>query len=104
MKIKVSDKESSQSPEKLNDLAEFFKVFADFTRLRIIQLLNDEELPVGEIARRLEMEQSAISHQLRVLKAARLVKQRREGKSIFYSLDDSHVSQVFHQGLEHVNH
>jgi len=98
------DKKSAHSDEKLFELADFFKVFADFTRLRIIQLLNTEELPVGEIARRLEMEQSAISHQMQVLKAARLVKQRRDGKSIYYSLDDSHVSQVFHQGLEHINY
>ena len=86
----------------LTELAEFFKVLGDFTRIRIIRLLASEECNVSEIAQRLGMEQSAISHQLRVLKQARLVKQRREGKTVHYSLDDDHVTQIFHQGVDHV--
>jgi ArsR family transcriptional regulator len=84
------------------NLSDFFKVMGDFTRLRIIHFLSDREMNVNEIAAELGMEQSAISHQLRILKQSRLVKYRREGKQVFYSLDDQHVRQVFIQGLEHV--
>ena len=89
--------------EKLYDLAEFFKVFGDSTRIKIIWALVEEEMCVCDIAFLLNMTHSAISHQLRVLKQARLVKPRREGKNIFYSLDDQHIGAIFKQGLEHIN-
>lgn len=88
--------------EQLEHLAVFFKVMGDFTRLRILECLSKKEVHVSAIADTLGMEQSAISHQLRVLKQARLVRSRREGKSIYYSLDDDHIYQIFLQGLEHV--
>lgn len=91
------------SEEKLYDLAEFFKVFGDSTRIKIIWSLVEAEMCVCDIAYLLNMTQSAISHQLRVLKQARLVKPRREGKNIFYSLDDRHIEEIFRQGLNHIN-
>ena len=87
---------------QLEGLADFFKVMGDVTRLRIIDFLARRENHVTAIAETLGMEQSAISHQLKVLKTARLVRSRRDGKSIYYSLDDDHVTQIFLQGLEHV--
>ncbi|MCP4133415.1 MAG: helix-turn-helix transcriptional regulator [bacterium] len=98
----ISLKNSMPPNDTLIDLAEFFKVFGDPTRVRIIYALANVEMCVCDIASLLEMEQSAISHQLRKLKQARLVKQRREGKSIFYSLNDEHVKRIFDMGLEHV--
>ncbi len=86
------------------DLSEFFKVFGDKTRLTIIYTLSKGEMKVSDIAEILNMEQSAISHQLRLLKTSRLAKTRREGKSIFYSLDDDHVHLIFNQGLDHIKH
>lgn len=88
--------------ETLYDLAELFKVFGDSTRIKIIWALFQEEMCVCDIADLLNMTQSAISHQLRVLKQARLVKRRREGKNIFYSLDDKHIEEIFNQGLKHI--
>ena len=88
--------------EKLFDLAEFFKVFGDSTRIRIIAALLSGELCVCDISQTLGITQSAISHQLRLLKTHRLVKYRREGKSIFYSLDDDHVATILLQGLHHI--
>ena len=88
--------------EKLYDLAELFKVFGDTTRICILYELFDKEMCVGDIADTLHMTQSAISHQLRVLKQNRLVKFRKEGKTVFYSLDDDHVRSVIEMGLEHV--
>jgi len=91
--------------EKLFDLAELFKVFGDTTRIKIIcALLQEEEMCVCDIAELLSMSQSAISHQLRVLKSARLVKYRKEGKMVYYSLDDEHVRNIFDQGFNHINH
>ena len=84
------------------DLAELFKVFADSTRMKIIYALLEEELCVCDIANELNMSQSAISHQLRTLKTAKLVKNRKEGKIVYYSLDDEHVKHIFDQGLIHV--
>ncbi len=84
------------------DLADLFKVFGDSTRLRILFVLIKEEMCVCDIAHVLDMQQSAISHQLRVLKQARLVKFRREGKTVFYSLADLHVAVMLSQGMEHV--
>ena len=88
--------------ETLYDLAELFKVFGDSTRMRILCALFESELSVSEISELLEMSQSAISHQLRVLKQAKLVKNRRDGKIIYYSLADDHVYTIFNQGLSHI--
>jgi len=96
-------RESMPPEESLYDLAELFKVFGDSTRIRILHALSASEMCVCDIAALLGMTQSAISHQLRVLKHARLVKYRKEGKVIYYSLADDHVNQIFAQGLEHVN-
>jgi len=90
--------------EKLFHLAEFFKVFGDSTRIRIITALMSGPMCVCDIAELLGMTQSAISHQLRLLKTHRLVKSRREGKSVFYSLDDDHVASILFQGISHINH
>ena len=90
--------------EKLYDLAEFFKVFGDSTRVKILYTLFNHEMCVCDIAAVLCMSQSAVSHQLRSLKNARLVKSRRDGKIVYYSLDDDHVKTVFQQGFDHINH
>lgn len=90
--------------EKLYDLADLFKVFGDTTRIKIIYALFEEEMCVCDIATAFGMSHSAISHQLRVLKAARLVKYRREGKVVYYSLDDEHVKNIFDQGFSHISH
>ncbi len=89
--------------EDLYDLAELFKVFGDSTRIRILWALSESEMCVCDIAVLLNMTQSAISHQLRVLKQAKLVKNRRDGKVVFYSLDDDHVKHIFEEGLVHIN-
>lgn len=86
----------------LYDLAELFKIFGDTTRIKILSALFEEEMCVCDIAYLLNMTQSAISHQLRVLKQARLVKNRKDGKVVFYSLDDEHVKSIMDQGLIHV--
>jgi len=88
--------------DELYDLAELFKVFGDSTRIRILSALYGEELCVCDIAEVLNMNQSAISHQLKILKQAKLVKNRREGKQVYYSLDDNHVSTIIAMGLEHI--
>lgn len=88
--------------ELLYDLAELFKVFGDSTRIRILWALDEAELCVCDIAVLLNMTQSAISHQLRVLKQADLVKSRKDGKIVFYSLKDDHVRQILDQGMDHV--
>lgn len=90
--------------ELIYDVADFFKVFGDSTRLRLLHLLLREELCVGEIAQRLSMTQSAVSHQLRVLRQSDLVKYRKEGKTVIYSLDDEHVKSVLESGIEHIAH
>ena len=84
------------------DLAELFKVFGDSTRIRILFVLFEAEVCVCDLAEALHMTQSAISHQLRILKQSRLVKSRREGKSVFYSLADGHVRTIIAQGREHI--
>ena len=89
--------------ESLYDLAELFKVFGDSTRIRILWALHEAEMWVCDIAVLLNMTQSAISHQLRVLKQANLVKNRKEGKVVYYSLVDDHVREIFDQGLIHIN-
>lgn len=88
--------------ENLYDLAEFFKVFGDTTRIKILYALFSSEMCVCDIAALLSMTHSAISHQLRILKQARLVKFRKAGKVVYYSLDDDHIKQVFDQGLLHI--
>ena len=87
---------------ELYDLAELFKVFGDSTRIRILFVLFEAEVCVCDLAKALNMTQSAISHQLRILKQNKLVKSRREGKSIFYSLADGHVRTIINQGREHI--
>ena len=89
--------------ESLYDLAELFKVFGDTTRIRILYVLFESEMCVCDIAAVLSMTQSAISHQLKVLKQARLVRSRREGKQIYYFLADDHVRTIIGQGMDHVN-
>lgn len=86
----------------LFDAAELFKVFGDSTRIRILNCLNNCERSVNEISELLGMNQSAISHQLKILKSSKLIKNRRNGKAIFYSLDDDHVYNIINQGIEHV--
>lgn len=88
--------------ETLYRLADLFKVFGDPTRIRILHTLSQGELCVQDIADKLTMTQSAISHQLRILKQTSLVKFRRDGKTIYYSLADDHVATIMNQGLEHV--
>lgn len=87
---------------ELYDLAELFKVFGDSTRIRILFVLFEAEVCVCDLAAALHMTQSAISHQLKILKQNRLVKSRREGKSVFYSLADGHVRSIIAQGREHI--
>ncbi len=88
--------------EYLYDLAELFKVFGDTTRIRILYALFVSELCVSDIAQLLNLSQPAVSHQLKILKDAKLIKFRREGKIIFYSLDDDHVRTIISMGMEHV--
>lgn len=94
--------ECMPNEEILYDLAELFRVFGDSTRIKIMYTLFESELCVNDIAEVLDMTQSAVSHQLRVLKANKLVKFRRDGKSIIYSLDDDHVRSILALGMEHV--
>ena len=95
-------REKMPKEEELYDLAELFKVFGDSTRIRILFVLFEAEVCVCDLAEHLQMTQSAVSHQLKILKQNKLVKSRREGKSIFYSLADAHVRTIIDQGLEHV--
>ena len=88
--------------DELYDLAEIFKVFGDSTRIKILYVLFESEMCVCDIAQLLNMNQSAISHQLKILKQSRLIKSRREGKAVFYSLADGHVRTIINQGLEHI--
>ena len=97
---------STTSPinkEKIQSISKLFKVISDPTRLSILFLLQKKELSVGNIVLALDMEQSAISHQLKILKDSHLVKARREGKSMIYSLDDLHVFSILEQVLTHIN-
>src|SRR5690554_3540670 len=98
-----SVKDKMPKEETLYDLAELFKVFGDSTRIKILWALDEAEMCVCDIAVLLNMTQSAISHQLRVLKQAKLVKNRKDGKVVYYSLDDDHVKQIFDQGLVHIH-
>lgn len=92
----------SYNDEAIYSLAELFKIFGDPTRIKILYAMLDTERCVNDIAGLLEMSQSSVSHQLRILKTSKLVKSRREGKSIFYSLDDEHVRSILSMGMEHI--
>lgn len=96
-------KENMPEEETLFDLADLFKVLGDSTRIKILCALLQAEMCVCDIAALLSMNQSAISHQLRVLKQGRLVKYRKDGKVVYYSLDDEHVKSIFDQGLIHID-
>ena len=98
----IANMDDSNYDDTLYQLADLFKVFGDPTRIRILSVLSKQELCVQDIAAALSMTQSAISHQLRILKQSALVKFRREGKTIYYSLADDHVATIMAQGLEHV--
>ena len=97
---RVSEKMPDEEP--IYEVSELFKVFGDSTRARIICALNIEEMCVCDLAALLNMTQSAISHQLRILKTARLVKCRKQGKIVYYSLDDAHIGDIFAKAFEHV--
>lgn len=94
--------ENMPDEEVLLDLADLFKIFGDTTRIKILCVLLESEMCVFDIAKILSMSQSAISHQLRVLKQSKLIKGRREGKVIYYSLSDDHVKDIISKGLEHI--
>ncbi len=96
-------KENIPQEELLFDLADFFKMLGDSTRIKILNVLLQKELCVNDIARILEMSQSAVSHQLRVLRQTRLVKYKKDGKYTYYSLDDEHVEEVLKLGLVHIS-
>ena len=95
-------KEKMPAEELLNELADFYKVFGDATRIKILCELLRSEMCVCDLAEMLGMTQSAISHQLRVLKQMKLVKNRREGKTVYYSLADGHIQNIISQGMEHI--
>ena len=101
-KIVKEAREHMPQGEELKNLAEFFKVFGDPTRIRILSVLFKTEMCVCDLAGTLDMTQSAISHQLRLLKQMKLVKNRREGKVVFYSLADDHIKTIMNQGMEHI--
>ena len=100
----IVEKVQKEMPDEdtLYDLTELFRIFGDSTRIRILYVLFEAEMCVCDIAALLGMTQSAISHQLRALKNAKLVTSRREGKTVFYSLADDHVKTIIDQGLEHI--
>ena len=100
----IVEKVQKEMPDEdtLYDLTELFRIFGDSTRIRILYVLFESEMCVCDIAALLGMTQSAISHQLRALKNARLVSSRREGKTVFYALADDHVKTIIDQGLEHI--
>lgn len=89
--------------DKVIDLSELFKIFGDSTRVKIINILLEDELCVNDIAKKINATQSAVSHQLRILKSSKLVKYRKEANSIYYSLADDHVKKIFELGCEHIN-
>lgn len=97
-------KEASLEEDDVQKLSSIFKAFGDPTRLKILHCLKQSEMCVCDISAILEMSQSAISHQLRVLRNLRLVKHRKEGKNVYYSLDDEHIFRILDEGLEHIRH
>ena len=100
----IKNAKNDVSLDVLFELSEFFKFFGDTTRIRIIHLLLSGEVSVNDIAEKLNLEQSVVSHQLRILRTANLVKPRREGRKMFYSLDDDHIGLIFNTGLTHILH
>ena len=96
-------KSKMPSEDTIYDLAELFKVFGDSTRTKILSCLEISELCVDDIAACLDMTKSSVSHQLRILRQSKLVKARKSGKEVFYSLDDDHVTKIFECGLSHIN-
>lgn len=92
------------SVDTLFELSEFFKFFGDTTRIRIIHILMSGEMSVNDIAGKLNLEQSVVSHQLRILRTANLVKPRRDGRKMFYALDDDHIGVIFETGFSHILH
>ncbi len=97
-------KSKSLSDEMIYIMADFFKVFSDSTRVKILYALLESEMCVGDLVEALDMTQSAVSHQLRILRQNNIVKFRKEGKAVIYSLDDSHVFEILSQGLSHLQH
>lgn len=99
----MSDTTDTMPPDEiLYDLADLFKIFGDTTRIKILYALRESELCVNQIAEKLNMTQSAVSHQLQILKQSKLVRFRRDGKTIFYALNDDHVVTIIDQGMNHV--
>lgn len=98
----MNEKMHIPAEEEIYYLAEFYKVFGDSTRIKILYVLLNQEMCVNDIAQQLSMTPSSISHQLRILKQHQLVKFRRDGKTIYYSLADHHVETILSQGLEHI--
>lgn len=98
-----SKKENILNDEVITDMADFFKVFSDSTRLKIINALIDTELCVCDIASIVESSPSAVSHQLRLLRQTKLIKFKKVGKVVYYSLDDDHIKEIFEKGHEHIN-
>jgi len=94
--------EAPASTDELDQVADLFRVFADTTRVRLIQVLFDQECCVQELTEHLGMSQSAVSHQLSILRQARLVRFRRDGKNIYYTLDDEHIAQIFQFARDHI--
>ena len=90
--------------EKINKISDFFKILGDSTRAKIIAALDQNEMCVCDIANVLQMTKSSVSHQLAILRKAKLVKYRKEGKTVYYSLSDNHVQEVFESALDHVSH
>lgn len=95
-------KDEMLTQEEFNDLSVLFKMYADPTRLKILSLLFKEEMCVCDISTLLDMSQSAVSHQLSVLRQNRIIKYRRSGKNIYYSLDDEHIQRIYDAGLAHI--
>ena len=95
--MKLSDE------DKIIDFSELFKIFVDSTRIKILNILIRGEQCVNEISDKINVSQSAVSHQLRILKASKLVKYRKEGNMIYYSIDDDHIEKIFKMGCEHIN-
>ena len=99
---RVTHSARSVSDEDIGRLSEFFELFGDASRLKILNVLFSSELCVCDIATEVGMSQSAVSHQLRILRKSRVVKTRRDGKSVYYSLDDDHIEHIFFDGLSHI--
>lgn len=101
---KIKEAQNSMPDEsKLLDLAEFYKIFGDFSRIKLLYLLDGRELCVCDITKLMNINQSAVSNHLALLRRSKLVKFRKEGKNTYYSLSDHHVEAILKQGMEHIN-